>query len=296
MRVTERMIFQSDQQQMAVARDQVQKAQAQVTTGQRVVQPGDDPAAAGLIVSYSVALQRQTAINQTVSNATGEAQAADSSLQSVSTLLTQASNLAVQLGNDTYSASDRAAGAQQISDIKQQVVQLMNTQVAGRYIFGGNVDQSPPFDATGNYSGDTAVRQIEVAPGVLQASSIRADQTLKGVGGGVDVFASLDALSTALTNNDGPTIRGTIASLSASTTQVASALTQMGGILDSFQSSQTIGSSATLSTQQLLSSQSEADVFDATSQLTLAQQSLEATLNVAAKTMSVSLLNYLPTG
>ena len=44
----------------------------------------------------------------------------------------------------------------------------MNTQEAGRYLFGGNIDRTPPFDAAGTYAGDTGVRQVEVAPGLLR--------------------------------------------------------------------------------------------------------------------------------
>ena len=293
MRITDRMTFSQAQTQMMAARNRALDAQNQVTTGMRVVQPGDDPAAAGLIVSQNIALQRLDTIDKATSTATGEVQVADGALQSVATLLQRAQQLAVQLGNDTYSASERAAGAQEVTGISGQIAQLMNTQVAGRYIFGGNVDNAPPFDATGAYTGDTAVRQIEIAPGLLQNASIRADQTIKGVGGGVDVFASLSALSSALAANDGAGIRNAVATVSQSNDQVASALTATGGILAAFDSAQQIGSVAKDSAQKVLSAQSEADIFQATSNLALAQQSLQASLAVTAKSFSVSLLDFL---
>jgi flagellar hook-associated protein 3 FlgL len=293
MRITDRMTFSQAQTQMMAARNRALDAQNQVTTGMRVVQPGDDPAAAGLMVSQNIALQRLDTIDKATSTATGEVQVADGALQSVATLLQRAQQLAVQLGNDTYSASERAAGAQEVTGISGQIAQLMNTQVAGRYIFGGNVDNAPPFDATGAYTGDTAVRQIEIAPGLLQNASIRADQTIKGVGGGVDVFASLSALSSALAANDGAGIRNAVATVSQSNDQVASALTATGGILAAFDSAQQIGSVAKDSAQKVLSAQSEADIFQATSNLALAQQSLQASLAVTAKSFSVSLLDFL---
>ncbi len=293
MRITDRMTFSQAQTQMMAARNRALDAQNQVTTGMRVVQPGDDPAAAGLIVSQNIALQRLDTIDKATSTATGEVQVADGALQSVATLLQRAQQLAVQLGNDTYSASERAAGAQEVTSISGQIAQLMNTQVAGRYIFGGNVDNAPPFDATGAYTGDTAVRQIEIAPGLLQNASIRADQTIKGVGGGVDVFASLSALSSALASNDGAGIRNAVPTVSQSNDQVASALTATGGILAAFDSAQQIGSVAKDSAQKVLSAQSEADIFQATSNLALAQQSLQASLAVTAKSFSVSLLDFL---
>jgi len=293
MRVTSRMSFDLAQAQMMAARDRAVQAQQQVTTGMRVDHPGDDPAAAGVMVSQGIAIQRLDTIDKTTSGAQGEVQTADGALQSVSTLLQRAQDLAIQLGNDTYSATERAAGSQEINSISSQIVQLMNTQVGGRYIFGGNVDSTPPFDATGAYSGDAAVRQIEIAPGLLQASSIRADITMKGVGGGVDVFSTLSALSTALANNDGAAVRSSVTGINQATDQISSALTTTGGILSAFDSAQQIGSVAKDSAQKVLSAQSEVDIFKATSDLTLAQQSLQATLAVTAQSFNVSLLNYL---
>jgi flagellar hook-associated protein 3 FlgL len=294
MRVTNQMIFEAGKQQTAAARDKVLDAQQKVTTGQRVVHPGDDPAAAGVIVSHTIAVQRFETIDKAISAATEESQVADGALQSLSTLLASARALAVQFGNDSYSATERAGGAQEIQDIFGQATQLMNTQVAGRFIFGGNVDRTQPFDNLGNYTGDAAVRQVEVAPGLLQNQSIRADQMMKGVGGGVDVFATLTTLATALTNNDGAGIRNILGDLVTSGDQVATALTQNGGVLDGLQSAQNIGDVAKTSAKTALAAVSEVDIFDAASELAKAQQSLEASLSVTAKSFSLSLLDFLP--
>jgi flagellar hook-associated protein 3 FlgL len=281
MRVTSQRIFELAKAQTMAAR-------------QRVVHPGDDPAAAGIIIANRAAINRYDTIDGAVARASEETQVADGALQSVSTLLQRARELATQLGNDTYSATERAAGALEIDSIKGQIVQLMNTTVAGRYIFGGNVDRTPPFDAAGNYAGDTAVRQVEVAPGLLQNASVRADQIINGTGGGVDVFATLTSLSVALNGNDGANIRGSIAGLVSGGDQVASGLTQTGGTLAAFDSARSIGGVAKDSVQKILSSESEVDIYAAASELSAAQSALEATLAVSAKTFGVSLLDYLP--
>jgi flagellar hook-associated protein 3 FlgL len=293
MRVTNRMIFDAAQAQTASARERVEEASRRVADGQRVVHPGDDPAAAGIIVSHRVALGRYEAIDRAVARASEEAQVADGAMQGVSTLVARARELGTQLGNDSYSASERASGAQEIRSISGQIVQLMNTTVAGRYIFGGNVDRTPPFDAAGNYSGDTVTRQVEVAPGLLENASVRADQALKGVGGGVDVFAALDALANALASNDGASVRGSLTALGSSGDQVATALTNLGGIMSSFDSARSIGAVAKDSVQKVLASESEVDIFEAATQLAAAQQTLEASLALAAKSFNVSLLDYL---
>lgn len=296
MRVTNKMIFDAAQLQTAAARDKLVDAQQKVTTGRRVNHPGDDPAAAGAIVTHTMSVQRLDTIDQVVSRAVGEVEMADGALQGVSSLLARVRQLAVQLGNDTYSAQERVGAAVEIRSISRQIGQAMNIQVGGRYVFGGNIDRTAPFDSAGNYVGDTAVRQIEVAPGLLQNASVRADVALKGVGGGVDVFASIEALALALDNNDGGSVRASLDSIVTSGDQVASALIQTGTILDGFLSAQSIGGVAKESAQKALASVSEIDIFDAASELAKAQQSLEAALAVSAKSFNMSLLDYLPRG
>jgi flagellar hook-associated protein 3 FlgL len=294
MRVTNQMIFDASRLQTASARERLIEAQQRVTTGQRVVHPGDDPGAAGAIISHTMSLQRFDTINQGVARASDESQLADGALQNVSTLIARARELAIQLGNGTYSASERLGGAQEIRDISGQIVTLMNTQEGGRYLFGGNVDRTPPFDPAGNYSGDSGVRQVEVAPGLLQNASVRSDIAVKGVGGGVDLFAALHALDLALSGNDAGTVRASIDSLDAAGTQVATALTVNGGILNGFQSAANIGLTAKDTASKLLANLSEIDIFDAAAKLTMAQQSLEATLAVASKSFNLNLLDFLP--
>ena len=75
--------------------------------------------------------------------------------------------------------------------------------------------------------------------------------------------------------------------------RIASALTQTGGVLEGFRSARNIGGVAKLSAQTLLSAASEVDVFDAASELTRAQTSLEASLSVAAKSSNISLLDFM---
>lgn len=293
MRITNQMTFDQAQAHIATARERATQAQNQVTSGIRVIHPGDDPAAAGMMVTQSIAMQRFDVIDKSISSASGELQTADGALQSISTLLARAQQLAVQLGNDSYGPTERQAGAQEIGSISMQISQLMNTQVAGRYIFGGNVDNVPPFDAVGAYTGDTAVRQVEVAPGLRQNASVRGDQVAKGTGGGVDIFAALGSLATALNSNDGVNIRGAVAAVSQSTNQVAAALTTTGSMLAALDSAKTIGTVAKDSTQKVLSAQTEIDIFAAASNLAQAQQSLEATLSASARSFTTSLLDFL---
>jgi len=293
MRVTDKMMFQNAAANAAKSRDRAQTALEQVSTGMRVVHPGDDPTVAAMMVRGQQTVDRMNAISQNASRAGDEVDAADSALQSLGDVLARARELAVQMGNDSYSATDRAGAATEIDGLVQQAVTLMNTNVNGRYIFGGNKDQTAPFDTAGNYNGDTAVRQVEVAPGVLEDSSVRADVAVKGVGGGVDIFATLQSLSTALKTNNGDAIRGSLTDLTTSTTQVTTTLAHVGAMGDAFATAQTLAKSTSDATTKNVANQSEADVIESSSQLALANSALNATLTAAAQSFNLSLVNKL---
>src|SRR6266700_4931320 len=136
MRVTDRMMFDAATMNAAKSRDRAQSAMEEVSTGMRVVHPGDDPAVAAAMVRGQQTVDRLNAINQNASRATDEVDAADASLQGLSNVLARARELAVQMGNDTYSAADRAGAATEIDGLVRQAVTLMNRDVNGRYIFG----------------------------------------------------------------------------------------------------------------------------------------------------------------
>lgn len=293
MRVTDKMIFQNAAANAAKSRDRAQTAMEEVSTGMRVVHPGDDPMVAAAMVRGQQTVDRMNAINQNAGRASSEVDSADSALQSLGDVLARARELTVQMGNDSYSATDRQGAATEVDGLIAQAVTLMNANVNGRYIFGGNKDQTPPFDTAGNYSGDTAVRQVEVAPGVLEDSSVRADVAVKGVGGGVDLFATLQSLSTALKTNNGDAIRGSLTNLETATHQVTTTLSQVGAMGDAFATAQTLSKSTADATTKNVANQSEADMIESSSKLALANSALNATLTAAAQSFSLSLVNKL---
>ena len=48
------------------------------------------------------------------------------------------------------------------------MISTANTSVAGKYVFAGYRDQTPPFDANGQFVGDDSTREIEAMPNVRQ--------------------------------------------------------------------------------------------------------------------------------
>ena len=294
MRITDSMIYSNAQSSVASALSKVTAATAETSSGLAVVQPGDDPAAAAGVVVHATAGAYATAVSSSATAAVGELNIADSALNTVSNAVSQASQLAVQLENSSYSAADRQNAAAQVGQIFQEVISSLNVKSGDRYVFSGSKDQTPPFDAAGNYDGDTEVRTIEVAPGVQQAASVRADVAIKGTGGGVDVLGAIAALQTALQNNDTAGIQTAIGALATGTNQIATMRSQVGADQDALSAAASVAQSASTAEQTAVSNLQNADVVQAATQLQLAQTALQAAVSASTTSFKFSLLN--PTG
>jgi flagellar hook-associated protein 3 FlgL len=292
-RITDRLIFDSARASTAQARDAAQAAQDLVSNGTSIQHPGDDPAGAGLMVAFQMSSDRFAAIQSATAAASDELNAADGALDGVSTALSRARELAVQFANSTYTGAQRAMGAVEVGGLVQQVVSDLNTRFGNRYIFGGNEDGAPPFQSDGTYVGDAGIRQVEVAPGVYQQANVRADVAIQGVGGGTDVLKTLQALQTALTNDDVAGVQGTLDALDASINQVATARAQAGTSMSALDAASSAAKIASGDDKTQASKQGDVDLADAAIQLQATQNALQASLAAAAQSFRVSLLDYL---
>lgn len=293
MRVTDQMVFRQAGAHAGAAKERAQAVSDEVGTGMRVTHPADDPTAAGLIVTHRVAATRFAAIVQTAQRASDELASADGALEGATNALSRARELAVQLSNDSYSANERAAAAAEVDGLLHSVVGLMNRRVGNRYIFGGNLDSTPPFDATGNYVGDTGVRRVELAPGILQDASVRADVVIKGTAGGVDIFASLQALSTALTSGNRAAVAATLNDFDTGISQLAAGRSRVGSSMTVLDAAAEAGRSGRDAEVTEISHLSETDLVDAASRLALAERALDASMTAAARSFKLTLLDKL---
>jgi flagellar hook-associated protein 3 FlgL len=293
MRVTDAALFESSRQAVGTARERHLRAVEEASTGLRVKHPWDDPAAAAQATLQRIAGQRYESMGHVNGRAQDELRAVDGALGQAVDVVSRARELAVQLSNDTYGAAERAAAVTEMDGLLRALVGLGNTEVGGRYLFGGFQDDAPPFSATGTYGGDTGVRQLEIAPGVTQAVSVRGDVAFSGAGGGIDAFATLSALSTALGSNNAANIRASLGSLDGLIRQLSSARADAGQADALLEVSRSAARQQLDGSRESLSRLEEVDAFDAASALMRTEQALEATLTAAARSYRPTLLDKL---
>lgn len=143
MRVT--TIMPDVQYDMEQAQQALATATQQLSTGLRVNQPSDDPAAAAEMVQSLASSARIDQYTSNITAALSQMQTADSAIASMVTSLNRAITIGTGSANQIESQGDRQGAANEVAGILSGIVALGNTNFQGRYIFGGSETSIHPF-------------------------------------------------------------------------------------------------------------------------------------------------------
>ena len=268
------------------------------STGYKVNAPGDDPVAAQQILHLNSSNATIDQYARNIASGTATLSMADSAMSSMNDALTRTKEIALEMSNGTNNASDMAAAASEISQLKSQMISLGNTQVNGNYIFAGYKSNTPPFDATtGAYGGTDNSVSLQIAADSSVTVGTSGAQLVSGGtppgSSGTDIMAIFDNLTTALNSGDSSGVQAQLTNIDNAASQVTNARSGVGGSLNRLTSASSSGDSAKLATTTLLSSVQDADYIQVVSDLTKQQTAYQTALAAAAKVSQTSLLDYL---
>jgi flagellar hook-associated protein 3 FlgL len=168
MRITEGLISRRMLQDLQRAKLAESQAAAQVSTGNRMQRPSDDPHGAMRAVRIRADLAATTQYRRNVDDSMAWANATDSALSSINDVLQRVRELTVQGGNDAMSPQDRADMAAEIDQLISQAKSAANTTYNGQYIFAGEDNDTPPYQPDGpdGFGGTAGPIVRTIGPGV----------------------------------------------------------------------------------------------------------------------------------
>jgi flagellar hook-associated protein 3 FlgL len=280
------------------------QTQQQLSSGYAVSSAADDPAATQELVDLGSSLAAAQTYQSDLGNVQAETSAADTAVGSAITLIQSAQSLAAQGASSTATASQQQNLAVQVQAIQQQIVSLANTTVAGRYIFGGDQDQSPPYQydtssATGAdaLTAAASTRQIVNPAGETVYQSLTAgtifDSSIGGVPAAGNVFAALGNLQTALQTNNTPGVATALSSLESASSWLNQQQVYYGSSEQRLAAEQTGVAGQITSIQTGISGIRDANIAQDATDLTQESTSQQAAIAAEAEIPQKSLFDYL---
>ena len=146
MRISTNQFYQVNGEKMSAGQSKVAELQAKLGSGKQILKPSEDPGKANLISGLESAKKRQEVYTKNVDAGETRLTAESAVLQSMTTIMQRITQLTVQSANDTLGVSDRDVIATEIEALRDELLNLTNTQdLTGAYIFSGNKTGSPAF-------------------------------------------------------------------------------------------------------------------------------------------------------
>lgn len=210
MRVTANMSSDNAIYNLQQGRAKLDKLQNQISSGQNVNTPSDDPISSRLLLEIGDKLRAIDQRSSNINKATSWLQFTSTSVDGMSDVVNLARKVAGTLNTGSDDPAIRQSAHDQLVDLKKQLIDMANTQFGDQYIFAGADNATPPFSNTNNnYGGDSTQLSIEVAQNSVQPLNVTGDRLLKGVGanptyGSTDILATFDNLIAAVGDNTTP--------------------------------------------------------------------------------------------
>jgi len=272
----------------------------QLSTGNVINQPSDNPAGAAELLQLNANLSRAQQYTANANDGAGWLSLGNSTMNSIISTLQQAQQAVESVSGATLSSTPSAlqALADQVASARTQLINLGNTTYGGQAIFAGTGNVSAAYDQNGNYLGGGSAPTRTVAPGVRVAVGLTGEQVFgsgpTGLLGSDGVLAQIASdlqtgTSASLANVEGPDLQA----LSSAIAQVSAQAAQMGANYQQVQAFATQASNSQQVLQTQMSQMDSTNVAQVTTQLTESQQAFEAALWATSQLSQDSLVQFL---
>lgn len=293
MRVTQSMLSTNTLRHLSNSYSQLAKLQDQLSTGKKISRPSDDPVVAVKGMYYRSNLNQIEQYQRNVSEAYTWLENSEAGINQSNDALQKVRELLIQGKNGTNNGSDLQAIAAEVSQLRDDIVNVANTKVAGNYIFNGTKTNTPPIttnaDGSLNFDQmDTSSFAIEVSQGVNLKVNSNSENLFNR-----DLFATLDSIIQSLNSGDMQSgdellsdLDGHIATLTAEWSDLGARTNRLELIESRLQDQEIIATT-------ILSDNEDADLERVIIDMTAQESVHNAAMSVGANIIQTSLIDFL---
>jgi flagellar hook-associated protein 3 FlgL len=269
--------------------------QEQLASGKRVSRMSDDPIAGKRILNYRIASFESDRYIENAEKALSFQEASDSALTGMGEVLEELKKIAVKGANAAEDANSRRVLAQSAQALLERAVDLANTVHDGRHVFAGNDVLNRPFSIASDgkrvdYAGDLDTHEVRVSPSSTVTVNENGHTLFKDA---VDVFAVFVQVRDALRADDPEGSGLAITDLDEAARHIGERQGQLGGRMQRIELTRNQLEETKAGLQGLVSQEQDADLAATISELQSVRTALEAGLNVGARVIQPTLLDFL---
>lgn len=266
-----------------------------VSTGRRFTVPSDDPVRMSQSIRTQTDLFELEQYQKNIGDAKAWMEASDSAMRSISQILQRIRELAVYGGNGTLPQDSRDAIAMEIDSLLQELVNIGNTNLGGRYIFSGRQTTQIPYAYDSLipgyvYQGDSGVLRYEIGKGVTIEISMPGGSLFND--GTINLLDEIMNMSAALKTPGGdPTAY--LPQIDRGIDNLLRWESELGARLRRIELAESRSGEISQYLTQIDSEQVDIDLAEVVIQLKTQESVLQAALAVGARIIQPSLVEFL---
>jgi flagellar hook-associated protein 3 FlgL len=289
-RVTQSTLTRAAHSNLQTSLSRLQTLEEQLSSGRSISKPSDSPSQATAALSFQADIRRSTQLLRNAEDAKGWLGTADTTLLSGLDVLHRARELLQSGVNGAMDAAGRGALADEVDQLREQMLSLANTTYLGRPIFAGTSSSPAAYDASGTYLGDAGTVDRSVTSNVSVTVNTTGPQAFGPPG--ADVFTVLAAIASDLRSNPG-NLGADQAALDSAFGRMNDALAVVGAKYNHVEAMAAKVDASILDSTNGLAEVSSIDLPATIVQLQMQQVAYQAALSATAKAIQPSLVDFL---
>ncbi|MEJ3718773.1 flagellar hook-associated protein FlgL [Paenibacillus polymyxa] len=305
MRVTNNML--SSQLLLNLNRnsERMNNTQNQMSTGRKLNKPSDDPVGITYSLRYRSELSSNEQYQRNVDSAVSWLDFNDTVMDQAGQIMQRVRELTVQASTGTNPQSALDSINKEIGQLKEQMIDVVNSQLNGKYIFNGQTYDKKPYDLplnadnTHDTSGaasiatDTGNVNFIVGENVALPINVTGNEVVGTSTDADNLFTIFNQLSSALASGDIKATGDQLANIDSRVDKMLKVRSEMGAKTNRVELMQNRLSDLEVNLTDLQSKTEDADYAELLMNSKIQENIYNASLSAGAKIISASLVDFL---
>jgi len=283
-----------------------------LNTGKEINRPSDDPVGMQKVFALGTSIRENECLQKNIDSGLGRLNAASSTLEQVEEILLDIIEIATSSATTVATSAERAASAQEVEVLLDQLVNLANSTHGGKFIFGGYntvtgaFPLSSPFNAVlgtdgfisgvvQNSCGINMLVFTDILPGVQDSVNISGAAPFQPNGQGQvgDMFNVLVNFRQNLLNNDVDALKVSQQEIEDALTTVIEQDSLIGAKINKLEIAQDTLNVMTTNEKEAKSNIEDADYAQLLIEYSQAEILFNTTLSATSTLLQNSLINFI---
>jgi len=273
----------------------MQRVHNQMSSGKRFSMPSEDPVGVARSLKLRADINENRQFKKNAEDALSWLETTETALMQIKEVLQLARELAVQGANGVLSPEDCQKIAEEVVQLRDQLVSLGNSTYAGKHIFAGYKTNQAPVglnpDGSLNYAGDLGQIMYQVGVSDILQGNMTAREIFEP--GGKDLFADMQDFIDALNIGDSGTVGGIIGDIDVHMENILAKVAETGAKVNRMKLVVNRLEDDYLNFNKLLSQNEDADMAEVITRLKSEENVYMAALAGGARIIQPTLVDFL---